>query len=514
MVIVRSAPGASIDATDASNAFAHMIRVSPVGVVMPEVPLPNDLKMSATRANSWIDGRGQRFVLLDGDPRLRIGSYHFRATGMVVRLTPVPGPRPDVYSVAIFLDELTELGGYGPIRQSAEHLLVTAHIEGAVQLETDRLIREPADAGPLVTEARARFARHEAALVQNITNLSDVPDMDIADATRQQRRRQLTSRRSSVPKSVIDIIEAEQDRRSIGPVEAPADPSATAVDLDPSDDQSPGFQLPGRVLYAADSWEFQVGDAESTLTLVGNIRVVYLDPQTKRGMTLTADKAVIFLDVGGFDPDAGQALTAGTVRGVYLEDHVVATDGDYTLRGPRVFYDLTTDRAIVLDAVFHSWDIKQKVPIYVRAESLRQLSRTQWSATNARLTTSEFHEPHFAIGMNKLVVTQHDNEDQPTQFSYVANDTSLNIGSTPVFGWPTLSGDATKPPIRAIDVGYDSQNGAEIQTRWDIFALMDKRPPDGLDASLLIDGFTRRGAAIGIEAEYDVPVFSAIKDVD
>ena len=169
--------------------------------------------------------------------------------------------------------------------------------------------------------------------------------------------------------------------------------------------------------------------------------------------------------------------------------------GDYTLRGPRVFYDLTTDRAIVLDAVFHSWDIKQKVPIYVRAESLRQLSRTQWSATNARLTTSEFHEPHFAIGMNKLVVTQHDNEDQPTQFSYVANDTSLNIGNTPVFGWPTLSGDATKPPIRAIDVGYDSQNGAEIQTRWDIFALMDKRPPDGLDASLLIDGFSRRGAS-------------------
>jgi hypothetical protein len=41
---------------------------------------------------------------------------------------------------------------------------------------------------------------------------------------------------------------------------------------------------------------------------------------------------------------------------VYLEDNVIATDGVYTVRSPRVYYDLARNKAVLLDAVFFTWE--------------------------------------------------------------------------------------------------------------------------------------------------------------
>ena len=509
LVAARSAGAASVDNFEApADPFAQMIRMSPVGVVMPEVPLPNDLQMTAARSTSWRAGPHQHFVLLDGDTRVRIGSYHFRAARAVVRLDSADPVRSGVYDVHIYLDQITELGGYGPIRQSAPRLLVTARVEGRVLLETDRLTREPADTDELVQAAIGRFTRYEEAIASTTVSLESLPaafDPDVT-ARRDQRRREVHQQRSGVPAEIVETIVAEQNRAIVkAPVVEP-EVRITQGAAEPADDH-PGFVMEGTVRFTAEEWILDLGDAEGTLTLIGNVRVMYHDAANRRGMTLSADNAVIFFESEGdtFDPDSSDGLPAGNVRGVYLEDNVIATDGEYTMRGPRVFYDFATDQAIVLDAVFHTWDVKQQVPMYVRAQSLRQLSRTQWTASDARMTTSEFREPHFSIGINKLAVTQHTDAEQVASYRYVAEDTTFNVGNTPVFAWPKLSGEATKPPLQAVELGYDSQNGAEIKTRWDVFSLLDKEPPDGLDASLHVDGYTDRGAGIGLETEYDVP---------
>ena len=86
---------------------------------------------------------------------------------------------------------------------------------------------------------------------------------------------------------------------------------------------------------------------------------MYEDADEGRDVLLTAERIVIFLDK---DDDAGGAaaaqLDAGRVRGVYLEDGAVVSDGSTTVRAPRAYYDMKSDRAVLLDAVVWRYDVR------------------------------------------------------------------------------------------------------------------------------------------------------------
>jgi hypothetical protein len=43
-----------------------------------------------------------------------------------------------------------------------------------------------------------------------------------------------------------------------------------------------------------------------------------------------------------------------------------------------------------------------------------------------------------------------------------------------------------------------------VQTRWDLFSLLNRTAPTGVEASLLVDGYTERGPGVGVTADYDV----------
>ena len=97
---------------------------------------------------------------------------------------------------------------------------------------------------------------------------------------------------------------------------------------------------------------FQDGqdDQNSTLVLTGHVGVTYHDQANARSMSLTAQNAVVFLAPGVTDLITRQQMDVSSIRGVYLEENVILTDGKYTVRAPRVYYDLHHDKAIVLDA--------------------------------------------------------------------------------------------------------------------------------------------------------------------
>ena len=52
----------------------------------------------------------------------------------------------------------------------------------------------------------------------------------------------------------------------------------------------------------------------------------------------------------------------------------------------------------LLEAVIYSFDATRKLPLYMRAGAVRQTSAHSFDAQDVLLTTSEFAEPHFAIG--------------------------------------------------------------------------------------------------------------------
>ncbi|MEX2670801.1 MAG: LPS assembly protein LptD [Phycisphaeraceae bacterium] len=482
---------------DSGRDIQQLIEHSATGLALPNAVIGADLELEAGRTHAW-RVNGQHRFLLDGNVRVALGSYRFRAERVVAIVTPQQREGQQVHELALYFDEMREIGG-GAIRADAPRLLVTAVTRGTVRLETDAMVREPADANMFVQAALDRVQRHRQALAEQIVPVPAGPPI-VDETTLAQREARRTAIRMDRPDLPAHLAQRLRARPLI------PDPLAEVAEV-PRLVPEPIAQSPspatGQVSFTADRIIYQTEEQEGYVLLMGNIQVMYVDPESDQRLNLVADSAVIFTEPNALGEGA-RSSDAGAIRGVYLEDNVRLTDGDYTLRGPRVFYDFRTDQAVVLEAVLYTWDVERQIPLYVRADSLRQHARNQWSATNARLSTSEFAEPHFSIGVDRLTITADAQPEAPVRHTYEAEGLRFNVGDTSIFYWPEAAGAATDLPIQRASLGAGSRRGAFIETQWDLFALLDTQTPRGVNASLLIDGYTERGPGVGVSADYDV----------
>lgn len=287
---------------------------------------------------------------------------------------------------------------------------------------------------------------------------------------------------------------------------------------------------------------------EKSLVLTGGMagQVQLWDQDRNRWsetIQLIAERAVVFVRA---DADSGIGrLRAEDVSGLYLEGDVSVTNGRYTLRGSRVYFDIATARAILLDAVFWTYDEKRGMPIYVRAAAIRQESVNQWRAEKPLLANVAFADPHFAVGASSVTITR----QMPGGFDiggtlgdgsadgggsgdgsaggggglagvwgpevrgsssvdprdalagdgppYIdARDVTFRAGGVPLAYAPALKGEFKTSPLRRAQV--DSYTGdTALRTRWDLFTLFGAEAPRGTDLTLDIDGFLERGVGLG-----------------
>ncbi len=502
-MIVTLAGIGSVHSESLTPETDRLLTYNANGVVIPGHPITADLDLAARRVQAWQLGKTSR-VLLEDDVRLAIGRYGFRCDAAVAFITPVDVMGGKTYRVELYLDGARELSGYGPITAESRRLLVTATIRGGVNLKTDAIDRRSNEQHALVVDAQRRVSRYYQRALGGIVGVTETPAplQPTAVPTRPQPTTDATP-----PIAATETEQTDTDSIVLNPPLTRPTMSVTGTGGKPAPLYRPDQpDVPGTVMFQADRVVYQgagEGEAEDYVLLHGGVRVIYHDPQIGRTVSLTADRAVVFTEPGLIS--GATEIDANVVRGVYLEDNVTATDGQYTMRGPRVFYDLNHDRAIVLEAVFFTWDKRHQVPIYVRARKVMQVSRHEWRSENARLSTSEFAEPHFAIGSDSLTITEEPSVTGVGRYHYEAKDTSLQVAGKPLFYWPSLSGEPNDIPLRRVKTDADSDNGVVIETSWDLFSLMGKPRPEGVDAELLIDAYTKRGAAVGVDVNYDVP---------
>src|SRR5690606_16046597 len=97
-------------------------------------------------------------------------------------------------------------------------------------------------------------------------------------------------------------------------------------------------------------------------------------------------------------------------------------------------------------------------------------SREQFRAERAVVTTSEFGEPHFAIGARRVTLTEIPPrgvaQGQPipadqsvTRYRWTAERASVEVGDVSVPFWPRLTGTTDPIPLRSVDVGYSQNKG-------------------------------------------------------
>jgi hypothetical protein len=436
--------------------------------------ISESLIVNAARASTWSQD-GSNVILLHGPVKIEIDKRVLTSKDAVIWLTPVAGTGGapvDRVEIALLGDaqlrqpELTRKGG---------QLMVTGLVRGNVRIAAaDRVPRDES----------------ESPLFRSATDL----------------------RRASQP--------AENEDPTFQPRPIPL-PTERAVG-------SPLAAPTTRPASTTPPVQFRLENFDTVPTPDGKLAVIlsggaliYQERPGGEFLQLQADNGVIFtnLEFGkGFDQLNQIRRVQDAVSGVYLEGDVrvtftpanLAERGEQTLEANRIFYDFTTDRAVLTDAVLHSVDPKLQIPMIVRARTLRQLSRsdrlTEFNAQNVRLSTSGFAVPSYHIAADKAYVRQVETNDPRygTLTTFNASHATLRSFGIPIFYFPVISGTMTErgSALRGINVSNSRGFGLGVQTQWGLFETLGQLPPEDLDVSYRLDYFSDRGPGGGIDAKY------------
>lgn len=486
---VASAPSAQAFGPEEDTSTLKRVAVAGdrlSGFVLPVSPTATDFTLVAGKAWTWQVDDTQR-IELRGDVRIKLGAYSFTADRAWVWINRVPSAQGEINQIALYFehaDEPTRRAGFGA---SGDDLLVTSSARGEIALRvTERVDGTPPPSKGL-RKGQERLSRHLRTLLATIEDgsarLSATPGVD----------------KPSLPEDPIPVpggkaIPAPPDAARLGP---------ESIELPDSGEQLPIIRPEGQIAFSAK--DIVVDEATNAATITGNVMIEYDSdsPEGQLRLELRAERAVVFLREGfvkGFG-EGRRTLEAGNVLGVYLEGGVTATDGNYTLRGSKIYYDFVNNKAVVVDAVLRTYArLGRTVTLYARASEMRQLSRTEFTADGATVSTSEFFVPHLSVGAERITVTQpppdaDSGERNPLHIA--AEDITPRVGRLPFFYLPYFEGDTAPSPLREIEVSVRSSQGVEILTRWDLFQLAGQPALTGVDAEFTVGAYTERGPALG-----------------
>jgi hypothetical protein len=463
------------------------------GLRLPLAATRGAIELRAQRAYTWTETEPtspqpvQR-VFLSGDVTLRLGMYSFPARRASLWLQRVEDAGPDVWQVFAFIDGSSAPVGVSAITIEGDRLPVQGLIvapEG-VQLAADRHFQgRPQDR--FLTEA-------EGALAARLRRLVSPPPPAIRpdDLLRRGERVPPISPLGETDEQVL-----ARERQEIARLERR---------LEPAYRDEPIFSESGVIALSAGDIRAVTDEGERALIVSGGITVAYTErrplPADDRSMQITAHRGVVFLGAGA-DNNA-LSWTAVDVRGVYLEGDVqaqiVTPEGRYTIRSPRVYYDVASQRGLLVDAVFSTVDPQRGIPLYVRARTISQLSANTFRATGARVTNTPFLEPDLSIGASSVTIRQLPASGaRDRRLNVDARDITLRAGDVPFFWWPRIEGDPSQFPLRELRLENASSSGAALKTTWNAYTLLGIDPPGGTGASLIVDGYFERGPALGGE---------------
>ena len=333
------------------------------GFVLPMRPVESGLSMSATRGWRWKSDDTQR-LLLEGDVRVSLGGYAFSAKRALVWINRLPTAGGFVTQAAVWFEEADEPSRRAGLGASGRDLLVTGSFLGQTTLSLALSEEGAPPRSAFRTAGEERLARHLIGLAAGVSG----PAAGVSGPP--------TGGRTLGTRPVLDTPIVRPERAP-----QPGDPIAASVaeadtDLLPATIALPApgaggipiFRPEGTVRFSADL--LTVDEKADRIAVQGMVELEYESDAEDRRLELSAERGVIFLAPGALASlrEGARSLDASLVEGIYLEGAVEATDGDYSMRGAQVYYDLAANRAAVVYAVLRTYDRRRgDLPIYVRA---------------------------------------------------------------------------------------------------------------------------------------------------
>ena len=299
------------------------------------------------------------------------------------------------------------------------------------------------------------------------------------------------------------------------PASAPVS-TTTAATQPPNSSGDAIFNRTGSVSISAKDITLQGGKDENAIMASGGVNVQYIDATSDRTLEMAAQRAVIFLDPSPL-AQTGR-VGADHVRGIYLEGAVSISDGKNHLTGQKVFYDLQKNRGMVLDSTYWTYDKTRSLPLYVRADAIRQESQDTFKAENATLSTTAFFDPDLSLGVRSVTISKREPTatveqpsspgffdglpgglagDSPSGVMAAAEGITLRAYGLPFMYVPSFTGDPGNMPIRDVRIENSNAAGLATKVRWNLYGLLGRTRPDNFNAELFTDFYLDRGPALG-----------------
>ena len=235
---------------------------------------------------------------------------------------------------------------------------------------------------------------------------------------------------------------------------------------------------------------------------------------------ISTDRAVVWT-AGGAMGVVGQSLQSqDTPLEIYMEGNIEFRQGDRVVYADRMFYDVRRQVGIILNAELltplpKTEKLEYQGLVRLRAAAIRQLDASHFTATSAWVTTSRMEEPTYHFGAGEISF-----EDfQSQSFNPYTGEPEIDhrqlaesrgntvyVGGIPVFYWPTIATDLSKPSffIDGLRIGNDNVFGTQVLVDFDAYQLFGIRDaPEGTDWGLSLDYLSDRGLGHGTDFEYN-----------
>ncbi len=212
---------------------------------------------------------------------------------------------------------------------------------------------------------------------------------------------------------------------------------------------------------------------------------------------------------------------------IYMEGNVVFRQGERVVYARRMYFDVTSEVGVVLDAELHAPVMQYEGLMRLRSDLIRMSGRNHFYAHNGYITSSRMGEPGYRVASSEI---EYEDVERPMFHRFTGQpiidpDTGnqkielrktissrqnfLYLGPVPVFYWPRLATSATEPTfyIRGARIKNDRVYGTQIITTWDGFELLgireDSSNPDWkTDWDVSLDYLGKRGFGHGTTLEY------------
>ena len=473
--------------------------VPPSAGAQPQTP-SEQLLIEAKSASTWSQGT-TNVIQLDGPVTIRLDRATMRADRAVIWVTPVREAAIDQQRAQISLIGNAVLE-QDRVRRSDDQLFVTAAVRGTIRITAaQRLARDLTQSDLYAKAAALRQAAAEPPAVPP-------PATPAAPAPAAAPPRPTDSTPTILAPPPSRITPRPTGREPGAPPPPPPTPSTrptVTVDIiapnlatDYSADANVAVVLSGGVTVV-------VHDGDDFIELKGERAVVFTPLKSLTGGQADRLKAV---------EDVAQAVyMEGDARAVYTRaqrntHNPKDRPSESRLTADRIYYDITTRRAVLTDAVVHTLEPMSQTPVIVRARFIRQLALGEYNATGVELSTSAFATPSYSLRADRAYLR----EDRPGEESdlsqrrelFVANDVTLDMFGLPVFWLPAVGGTMTEGglPLRRIGIENSRRFGFGLKTEWGLFESLGEPRPRDLDVSYIADYFSDRGPAFGLNARY------------